>query len=63
MLVRRKPYQSELREQGLDWPLFGFSIIELKRLNNIHACFNRIIADRIPGDLMETGVWRGEYTI
>lgn len=63
MLIRYKPYLPELREQGLDWPLFGFSMVGIKRLDNIHTCFNCIIADRIPGDFMETGVWRGGSTI
>jgi O-methyltransferase len=29
------------------------------RLENIRVCISRILSDGIPGDLIETGVWRG----
>lgn len=29
------------------------------RLENIRFCISRILADDVPGDLIETGVWRG----
>ncbi|RBW58194.1 macrocin O-methyltransferase [Tenacibaculum sp. E3R01] len=38
-------------------------MIGLKRLENIQFCFNEIIKDNIPGDFIETGVWRGGATI
>jgi O-methyltransferase len=28
-------------------------------MNNIHTLLDRVVADDIPGDLIETGVWRG----
>jgi O-methyltransferase len=34
-----------------------------KRLNNIHDCLNKIIADNVPGDFLEAGVWKGGGTI
>lgn len=34
-------------------------MIGLKRLDNIHECVEAIIQDNVPGDLIETGVWRG----
>ena len=33
------------------------------RLDNVHACVERALAEGVPGDLMETGVWRGGVTI
>jgi hypothetical protein len=33
------------------------------RMNNLEFCLNNILADRVPGDLIETGVWRGGATI
>jgi O-methyltransferase len=39
------------------------TMIGRKRLNNLEHCLTRIVADRIPGDLIETGVWRGGATI
>ena len=35
------------------------TMIGCKRLDNIHACLDVIRQDGVPGDLMETGVWRG----
>lgn len=39
------------------------SMIGLRRLDNIQECFESIVAENIPGDLIETGVWRGGSTI
>lgn len=39
------------------------SMIGLKRLDNIQECFDTVMKDNIPGDLIETGVWRGGSTI
>jgi hypothetical protein len=38
-------------------------MIGLKRLNNLEACITDVIRRRIPGDLIETGVWRGGASI
>lgn len=51
------------REVGLDWPAFAETMIGLRRLNNIEACFKRVLADGVLGDLIEAGVWRGGATI
>lgn len=51
------------RVEGKDWPVYADSMIGLKRLNNIEHCVNKIIEDNIPGDFIETGVWRGGATI
>lgn len=42
---------------------FYQSMIGRARLNNIHALLDSIVADGIPGDLIETGVWRGGATL
>ena len=55
----KKPYDHAQREQGLDWPSRAESMIGLKRMDNIQECIARIIEDDVPGDLIETGVWRG----
>jgi O-methyltransferase len=39
------------------------SMIGRKRLDNIHHLMDRVIADDIAGDIIETGVWRGGATV
>jgi O-methyltransferase len=55
----KKPYDPKLRERGLDWPSRAESMIGLRRMSNIQDCIEQIIRDDVPGDLIETGVWRG----
>jgi O-methyltransferase len=45
------------------WPKQAHSMLGRKRLDNIQFCMERVIEDRIPGDVIETGVWRGGATI
>ena len=47
------------RELGLDWPSDGETMIGMKRLDNLDACIQSVVHDGVPGDLIETGVWRG----
>lgn len=42
---------------------FPHSMIGRKRMDNIQYCVERILAEKVPGDLIETGVWRGGATI
>ena len=58
-IAYKKPYDHALRESGLDWPSRAESMIGLRRMTNIQECIEQIIADDVPGDLIETGVWRG----
>ena len=44
---------------GTYWPKRAHTMIGEKRLTNIEECFQEIIKKKIPGDLIETGVWRG----
>jgi O-methyltransferase len=37
----------------------GETMIGRARLHNIQYCIEQILKDQIPGDLIETGVWRG----
>ncbi len=39
------------------------TMIGRARMDNIHDCLNTIVKDDIPGDLIETGVWKGGATI
>ena len=42
---------------------FSHSMVGRKRLDNIERCLDAVRNDRIPGDLAETGVWRGGASI
>ena len=57
------PYSStevaRLRHEGRDWPEFAHSMVGLARLRNLRACAETALREGIPGDFMETGVWRG----
>ena len=53
----------KFREAGRDIPSQAHSMIGLYRMNNVQTCVEQVLADGIPGDLMETGVWRGGTTI
>jgi O-methyltransferase len=62
-LAYKKPYDPELRAIGGDWPARADSMIGLRRMDNIQHCVEAVIRDDVPGDLIETGVWRGGATI
>jgi O-methyltransferase len=48
---------------GRDWPANGTTMVGRARLDNLEYCIDTLLADEIPGDLIETGVWRGGATI
>ena len=56
-------YNPVIREEGKDWPSFAHSMIGLKRMRNLRELCERVIAENIPGDFIETGVWRGGAVI
>ncbi|MGI8716405.1 MAG: TylF/MycF family methyltransferase [Lapillicoccus sp.] len=62
-LVLKRPYDPRLRETGQDWPARAESMIGLKRMDNIQLCVETVLRESVPGDLVETGVWRGGATI
>jgi len=41
----------------------AISMLPLARLNNLQFCIDDVLANKVPGDLIETGVWRGGATI
>jgi len=57
------PFNSHARENGDDHPVNAHTMVGMKRLNNIHMCLEDVIRNGIPGDCIETGVWRGGSTI
>lgn len=62
-IVRAAKFDRRAREEGLDWPEEGETMIGLKRLQNLQECITGVIQQNVPGDLIETGVWRGGAAI
>lgn len=56
-------FDPELREQGKDWPRSAHTMVGRRRLDNLQQCVETVLAENIPGDLIETGVWRGGCTV
>jgi O-methyltransferase len=61
--MEEKLFDPEVRAEGWDWPPTAHTMIGLKRLDNLQFCVEDVLANQIPGDLIETGVWRGGATI
>lgn len=50
-------------ERGMGWPIEGETMIGMKRLDHLENCIVQVLDQKIPGDFIETGVWRGGATI
>ncbi len=61
--VRRAPLDPNARAEGRDWPADAETMIGTRRLDNIQFCVADVLRQNVPGDLIETGVWRGGATI
>ncbi len=57
------PFDEVLRQDGRDWPISAETMVGMKRLANVEDCCLSAIRGRIPGDFVETGVWRGGCAI
>jgi hypothetical protein len=63
-MVRSTPFDVQARVEGRwPWPPTAHTMIGLKRLDNIQFCVESVLAKDVPGDLIETGVWRGGAVI
>lgn len=58
-LLRRVAVDPARRAVGGDLPSSAETMIGLERLDNLQSCIETVLADGVPGDLIETGVWRG----
>ena len=63
LAVREREVDPERRAQGMDWPYHAHTMVGRARLDNIEACITRALVDGVPGDVIETGVWRGGSAI
>lgn len=55
----RGGYRTEIRREGRDWPSLAHTMVGIARLNNLRDLMQRTIDEKIVGDYIETGVWRG----
>lgn len=62
-VVEKRIFKPNRRAAGLDWPLFGFTMVGHRRLENIRMCVEDVLENNVEGDLMEAGVWRGGASI
>ncbi len=53
------PYDPTRRHVGADWPSLAQTMIGTLRMRNLRQLCESAIANNIPGDFIETGVWRG----
>lgn len=63
LLYENDPKWRKSAVEGWGWPSRSFSMIGLRRLNNLEQCFEHVLANMVPGDFIETGAWRGGAAI
>lgn len=51
------------RKEGTDYPPTAETMVGAARLDNVQDLIGRVLAEGVPGDLVETGVWRGGTVI
>lgn len=47
------------RAEGRDWPVYAPTMVGRERLRSVRRCVESVLSDRVPGDLIEAGCWRG----
>jgi O-methyltransferase len=58
-----KNVDATIRAEGRDVPSDAETMVGLRRLDNLRECIEDALAQNVPGDLIETGVWRGGAAI
>ncbi|MEO0494557.1 MAG: TylF/MycF/NovP-related O-methyltransferase [Actinomycetota bacterium] len=54
---------ASIRGEGRDWPPTAETMVGRQRLANVRSAVETVLDEDVPGDLIETGVWRGGVTI
>ena len=47
------------RTPPTEWPVDAETMLTMPRLDSLVSCVTTVVGDGVPGDLIETGVWRG----
>src|SRR6188474_1402041 len=58
-----RPFDPDARREGRDWPTEAETMVGMRRLDNLQRCMRTVFREGVPGDLVETGVWRGGCAI
>jgi len=58
-LVVLRDMEQERRVPGSTWPSYAHTMVGMARLDNLQFATETVLKENIPGDLIETGVWRG----
>jgi len=61
--VKGVPVDPARKYFGGIWPSRAHTMIGIPRLDNLQQCVEDVLRRGVPGDLIETGVWRGGATI
>lgn len=56
-------YNRTNRLMGRDWPGLAHTMVGTLRMRNLRQLCEMVILNNIPGDFIETGVWRGGASI
>jgi O-methyltransferase len=56
-------FDARKRDGGLDWPQQALTMIGRVRLRSLRECCEIVMRARVPGDFVETGIWRGGASI
>jgi len=62
-VLRPVPVSDEARLEGREWLPSAHTMIGMRRLDNLQHCIDSVLQDKVPGDLIEAGVWRGGASI
>ncbi|MGO4170709.1 TylF/MycF/NovP-related O-methyltransferase [Bosea sp. TAF32] len=54
-----RKFDPSLRAIGRDWPEQAITMIGTARMRNLRMLATRALEEGVPGDFIETGVWRG----
>jgi O-methyltransferase len=58
-IVESRRYSDAERQEGQLWPMLAQTMIGRRRLDNLQECVEDVLMHKVPGDVIETGVWRG----
>jgi hypothetical protein len=61
--VEIKTYDDNARQSGQDWTYVGVTMTGFARLNLLERLLRHVFENKIAGDFIETGVWRGGSSI